>query len=216
MKIRTISDLSTALRTDLGWRRKETSVLKGLVVASESSKQQALLRGAVAVLYAHWEGFLKHASRTYLGYVRLKRTNLNELAPCFAAMAARGRLNSLSQSNRVALQIQFVDWWSQEWGRRATLPGDSAIDVKGNVTVDVFQDLIHRLGLPYRAEYSIREKPIIERLVDVRNKLAHGEWKNVALQEYVELQEKIDEMMAWVCDDIETSASKRGYRRPGA
>jgi len=216
VKTRTVSDLSTALSADLGWRRKEISVFRSLVGASDSAKQQALLRGAVAVLYAHWEGFLKQSAEVYLSYVRLRRTNLNELAPCFAAMAARNRLHSLNESSKVRLHVQFVDWWAQEWQRRATLPNVSPIDVKGNVTIDVFQNLICQLGLPYRAEYSLREKPIIERLVDVRNKLAHGEWKDVAIQEYVDLQEKIDEMMTWICDDIETSASTRSYRRRGA
>ena len=185
------------------------------MLAADASKQQALLRGALAVLYAHWEGFLKHVGRIYLSYVRLRRPNLNNLAPCFAAMVARGRLRSLDESNKIRLQVQFVDWWAQEWQRRASLPSDSAINVGGNVTVVVFQNLIYQLGLPYRVEYSLREKPVIEHLVEVRNKLAHGEWREVALREYIELQDKIDEMMTWVCDDIETSASTRGYlRRP--
>jgi hypothetical protein len=49
--------------------------------------------------------------------------------------------------------------------------------------------------------------------VNVRNKLAHGEWRDVHLTEYLELHEKIDEMMNWICEDLETSAAQRSYLR---
>jgi len=127
-------------------------------------------------------------------------------------MAARGRIHSLKESNRVRAQIQFIDWWNQEWQARAVLP-DHSVDLGGNVTVAVFQNVIYQLGLPYRDEYALREKPVIERLVEVRNRLAHGEWQAVELQEYSELQRKIDELMVCVCDDIETNAFSRRYRR---
>jgi len=70
MRARTLDDLSAFLRDDLAWRRKENRALQTLVHRSEASQKQAILRGAIASLYAHWEGFVKTSCRVYIEFVK--------------------------------------------------------------------------------------------------------------------------------------------------
>lgn len=129
MKIRTVSELSTVLRGDLAWRRKELVTYRGLVCGAEAAKKQALLRGAVAVLYAHWEGFVKAACQGYVAFVRQQRLNLCDLSNNFLALVARSHLHSLNESKKVLLHISFVEWFLGEWVSRARMPREFVVSV---------------------------------------------------------------------------------------
>src|SRR5690348_8519645 len=109
MRCRTVDEMSEFLREDLGWRRKETRVLQAMVHSCEAAKRQALLRGAIAALYAHWEGFVKTACNVYLEFVRHRRLNNNELSVAFLSLALRSKLESLQSNNLLNSHLAFTD-----------------------------------------------------------------------------------------------------------
>ena len=98
--LRTPTDVSQFLRDDLAWRRKELRVYEDLVRTAETKARQACLRGAVAVLYAHWEGHVKTALQQYVSYVRMLRHSHSQLADSFVAMSAKQHLSSLAGSEK--------------------------------------------------------------------------------------------------------------------
>ncbi len=212
MSLRTTSDLSSTLRSDLGWRRKELVVFRSLVDSMESSKRQAVLRGAIAVLYAHWEGFVKNAAQQYVEFVKQRRLKLNELSANFIAMAAKKKIASIRDSGKMEFQIEFVKWFLGDWQRRAHLPGSESINTGSNLTAETFRNIISTLGLDYRSEFALAEKGIIQRLVEVRNHLAHGEWHAIDPAEYHQLHSNIDSLMVLVCDEIDAAASLGLYK----
>ena len=75
MSIRTLEQLYDKLSDELTWRKKELTSLKLLSESSgiATDRQIALLRALVALLYAHWEGFIKNASSAYIEYVSFQR-----------------------------------------------------------------------------------------------------------------------------------------------
>jgi len=61
VKIRTTEQLVDGVSTEISWRRKELTDLKSLVqkMAGVRSREDTITRAAFALLYAHWEGFVK-------------------------------------------------------------------------------------------------------------------------------------------------------------
>lgn len=69
-KVRTLSDLSDAMDAEFAWRKKELHTVKSAVIANEkTANRDTYIRSAVAMLYAHWEGFIKNAGTFYLEFV---------------------------------------------------------------------------------------------------------------------------------------------------
>jgi hypothetical protein len=72
MKIRSVSELVDFLDEDLAWRKRELTTFRFLMGRSRPHEREAVLRAAVCVLYAHWEGFVKNGATGYVNYVALK------------------------------------------------------------------------------------------------------------------------------------------------
>jgi hypothetical protein len=94
-------------------------------------------------------------------------------------------------------------------------PGHRAINTESNLSVEVFQDIVATLGLSYRSEYALAEKVIIERLLALRNGLAHGQWVLIDVVEYEQLREHIDSLLKLFCDEVENAAALESFRRQG-
>jgi hypothetical protein len=213
MKFRTLDELSSFLREDLAWRRKENLALQTLVKSSAEAKKQAVLRGAIAALYAHWEGYVKTSCRAYYEYIKQKRPLMKELCVPILSIVLRGRLKRVVGDQTVDSHLEFADWLLHEWANRAKLPATETIITTSNLTSVVFKGFIVGLGLPYVDDYAYAEKPIIDNLVNARNHLAHGEWLIVREDEYDSFYMWISRLMEKLCEEIETAAATGAYRR---
>jgi hypothetical protein len=214
MRARTLDELSRFLRDDLAWRRKENSVLRAAAIRSEAGKKQALLRGAVAVLYAHWEGFVKTAYTVYLDYVRMRKLRNCDLRHELLSLALKLRLKSCDVE-RSDSHAEFGAWLLREWTQRARLPDPKDVFGTSNLNSAVFKGFVKALGLSYEHDFATAEKSVIDTLVEFRNHLAHGEWLLVDESEYEQLFAWTDKLMVLVCDQVEDAVAKSGYRRFG-
>ncbi|PZR08095.1 MAG: hypothetical protein DI536_26030 [Archangium gephyra] len=171
------------------------------------------MRGAIAVLYAHWEGFIKHSSELYLAYLIERRHDYIELRFNFVALGLRSQLLSALQRGGVEALAKQIEFIHSGLRSRARFSFKNVVDTKSNLSVAVFKDIVSAIGLVYRDEFAVAEKPIIERLLELRNGIAHGEWRKVELSEFSEIYVKIDELLAMFAADLENAALNRSYLR---
>ena len=103
MKIRTTEQLVDEMAAEISWRRKELTDLRYLVESSSGRKirQDVMTRAGVALLYAHWEGFVKAAAEMYLELVwSFQRCKNAELANNILVIVLRARLNAAQSRER--------------------------------------------------------------------------------------------------------------------
>ncbi|HLL46463.1 MAG TPA: MAE_28990/MAE_18760 family HEPN-like nuclease [Longimicrobiaceae bacterium] len=212
MSIRTTEQLSDALSEEIVWRKKELTALRLMVESKALSpdRRTTLLRGAVALLYAHWEGFVKAAGRAYLEFVHYQRLPYRKLARNFVALGARGILAKASETSKVRAHIDVVDFFLGSLDDRCVLPYREGINTQSNLSSRVLRDIVDTLGLDY-SDFETKEKLLDELLLKQRNTIAHGEYLTTTLDAYIELYEQILIMMESFRTQVDNAAALKKY-----
>jgi len=206
--IRTLDQLQSALDSEMGWRVKE---IAAFIVASKggSPEKKFFIRAGVALVYAHWEGFIKASSEQYLNFVHHRGHTYRELKSCFAIFGLKGKLQMLSDSRKSAPNIKAFDFILTELGEPAHMQMSSAINTESNLTSKVFTNIATSLDLDIES-YSTKFNLIDESLVNRRNKVAHGEYMDLGGKEFGELANEILQLMRDYKTDLLNAASTEG------
>ena len=214
-KIRTLNDLNNRLSEDLVWRKKELSVLESLIETKsfEQNKTNTLIRSGIALLYAHWEGYVKCAASAYLEFVSSQK-NLKycDLTYNFVAIAMKKKLNEASVTNQSTIHNQVLQFLMESMEQRIDIPTDDVIKTGSNLSSSLFRQILALLGIEYEP-YELKQKLIDEKLLKKRNQIAHGEYLDVDVASYQELYKKIIEMMELFKNQIENHAVQKLYIR---
>jgi len=209
-KIRALDHFQDALDKEMSWRLE----LKAFSIASRSNStdRRHFIRAGVALLYAHWEGFVKNSSESYLGFVSSRGLKYSELKSCFSVFGLKSKLQTLSDSRQSFANIDAFEFILSELDKTAKFQMGSAINTESNLTSKVFDNIARSLDIDL-ASYTSRFNLIDESLVRRRNMIAHGEFVDIGGREFGELQDAVLQMMREYKADLENAASTESYKR---
>lgn len=210
-EIRTLTQLQEKLDAEMSWRIKEISDFK-LVAKRQPETSRTFVRAGVAMLYAHWEGFIKAASEGYLNFVDNQGHIYRDLKTCFAVFGLKGRLALLSSGRKAKTNIEALDFVFAEIDKPAKMNMSSAIDTESNLTSKVFANIAVSLNISI-SSYETKFNLIDESLISRRNRVAHGEYIDLSRADLELLTEEILQMMRNYKTDIENAASLKDYMR---
>lgn len=212
MTIRTISDLQSALDSNYSWRLQEISNYSSELKVSKNIREKSLVRAGIPLLYAHWEGFIKESSFNYLEFIESQKIELSKLEPCFISLGIRKHINDLIQSKNDQVNVETLNFILNKLNSKAVLKFDSSIKTESNLSSSVFKRIVYTLGIDY-LKYSTKEKLIDEQLLTARNKIAHGEYKEIDSSQYFSLKNEIVALLRMFKSDIENNSSLRKYEK---
>ena len=215
--IRTVTDLQSHLDQERVWRLKELSILRKKMLSSVLKKTKptedelALLRPCIAMIYAHWEGFVKAAATAYLQFVALQRMKHADMSYQFLALAARRSATELKLTGNAADQciVKLVLEGALERGR---ISYSNVVDTQSNLWFSVFVEIFDQLGLSWR-EYELKSKMIDTKLVAKRNAIAHGKYIDVDFADAELLFDTVLELMDQIKRQLVDSADSGAFRR---
>lgn len=213
MKLRTMSQVCEYIDSDLIWRKKELTQFKFLLDSSSNrlDRQSALLRSAVTLLYAHWEGFIKSAGLAYLEYVAAQILRFEELAPSFLALAARKILANASGTRKIRPHIEVTRFFRSGLSAKSFLSYKDAITTEANLSSYALREIVETLGLDY-SFYETKGHLIDETLLKSRNTIAHGEFMLITQERYEELAREILTMMEDFRTQIQNATVLQAFR----
>lgn len=209
-KIRSVEELDDAISTDTVWRKRELTTALKFVQQSKGAAQAASIRAGVLILYAHWEGWVKSVAQLYVRYVNSQRLAYEQLSDAFLGNALKVKIGLIDQASVAEVHNEFATFLRQGMDGHALLSED-LVQTQSNLSSKVFADIVVRLGVPRRPEYSMQAELIDERLVNKRNNIAHGRFLEVKPEDYLELHDRVLKLLDLFTDDIRNAASMGSY-----
>lgn len=213
MKIRTLIDLTDSLSRDLAWRKKEITAMRAVVENPKTTRraQDAALRAGLALLYAHFEGFIKTGGDSYLEYLSRKKLPLCELQDNFIAIFLHSKIASYSTTNKISLLKDAVDSIRNNLSSNQFTASKRCINTKSNLNYETLYEILFSLGLD-NAEYEKKRMIINERLLSNRNQIAHGEFCPIDQENYAVLNDEIISLLNLFKNQIENAAAQLSYK----
>ncbi|WP_243286618.1 MAE_28990/MAE_18760 family HEPN-like nuclease [Geothrix terrae] len=212
MKPRTSSQLQDFLDQEFAWRLKEIANLKNVINGTGSLEKKTLIRASLALLYAHWEGFIKASSFAFLFFIEHQGLKYNELQSCFSVLGLKGKLNSLKSSKQMDQNKEILEFIINELDQPAKLKFDGAIRTESNLNSEIFENISISIGInpaPYQTKYHLIDESLLKR----RNGIAHGDYIDISGSDYKNLADEVLQLLRNFKTDIENSIILNAYKK---
>lgn len=214
--IRTVDELLDRIAEELVWRRRELTDMRALVQESNGKlRARVVVRAGVALLYAHWEGFVKTVASHYLEYVASHRIPYRRLSPNFVALSIRSKFQELGGSQKISSANAVADFFCTSLDSQSRIPYKNMVETKSNLSSKVLQDILATLGLD-QAQFQTRLNFIDSSLVNPRNHIAHGESLSLTVDEYLSLHDDVLALIETFRNEVENSSVLRRFERTTA
>ena len=175
MKIRTLDQLEKSMVSDLTRRRQELTTLKFMIQENSAvHKKNILHRAAIALLYSHWEGHVKHCSLVYLSYLNSLGLHCDQIADNFIQLNLSSHFDVNLSMKSTKNQKAIHDYFSRLSDVTFKVVENKTIDTKSNLNSEVLLNILSQLGLP-SDEFELKSTLIDTVLLKNRNAVVHGE-----------------------------------------
>jgi hypothetical protein len=215
MAAKTLDDLQKFLDESLVWRRAEIVALQVEIERNGKASPsgpltRALVRAGVALLYAHWEGYVKDACEAYLDYVAIRRLRYDQLCDEIVLTSLLALLRKVETGDDEA-QGSLLDVVRKPTEARARVPRKQVVNAKSNLRYAVLVEMCTKLGLS--TDKFITRRHLIDRsLCDARNEIAHGKLYYPDSDSFSALRHNVLEMLESMRSLIMIHATSSRYR----
>lgn len=214
MKIKTKEQLLDRIDEEIYWRKKE---LKWIRTTSRIGgvEQEYALRSGIPIAYAHFEGAIKNIAYFYLVFVSEKKIKYCDLNENFFAIGLRSNIGKIKQTKKISIHTVFVQEFSLMSTMESNIPTDNVINTESNLNAEVFKEICYTVGLDtfkYESKYNLLDETIL----NLRNKIAHGErLRDMSLdgERFVEICDTVIWLINSFADDIFNMACSESYKK---
>lgn len=185
-----LTEIWTQIEEELAWRQDELRFLNNQIeLLGRDEEKKKLRRAALLMIYAHFEGFTKFAFDLYITVINNEELECRDVTATILACSFNDLFKALrnpdskshifrnslpddTQLHRFARSVHFLEDLDEKLSLKVNIP-DGIIDIESNLKPQVISKLLFSIGLDHKL---FEDKyPTINRLLNKRNKIAHGE-----------------------------------------
>ena len=182
MKIKTIENLEDALDKHLAWRKQEMLNLKTLIDRGDDARIM-LIRAGMALLCAHFEGFIKDASYDYLSFVANQNICYKDLQEVFSIWKIHSLIEECAKSSKYSIQARVLEKYNALSSEPFSINKKSMINTHSNPSTEVLKELLLTLGVETDI-FRTKANYIDSSLLANRHSIVHGERTNLAYDDF--------------------------------
>lgn len=206
-------DFREVIHQDIQWRYGELSILKTLPFRFRLGRtnKEFLIKYSVPIIYALWEGFLKHAFESYIRHINSLSLSYDEVHINLLthSIVANDKLDIRNPRLNYDKQKAFVEGlnnFKDNFHISSKLPTNSNADYK------VLSDLLERFNLSPISESPYKRK--LNKLLRFRNAVAHGDNSIPVKKDDMEtFCSTVNDLMGEVFDRINEGCENETYKK---
>jgi hypothetical protein len=161
------------------WRDGDFAKFK---VNSTNVDEDLWCRMCIPMIYAHWEGFVVSSIKLLLEHLNKLELNPQDVKTSLVVVGLGDSYKSLSGKQSFKQRVEFTDKFSRICQEQ--LKFSKKVDTKSNLRSDILKELCEMFSLD--SSGFDEHTGDIDRLVNVRNSIAHGENSIVVRMDNVE------------------------------
>lgn len=212
MKIKTIPQLSASLNDDISWRKREIIELRMQAARKDDVAHKTILRAGVAILYSHWEGFVKSSTEMLLNYVSNQKLKNEELSEAYVVQSFKSHISSLAETKNAGVAIESLRFILTKMDKNSNISPKNYVNTESNLSSEVFDRIAKSVGVD--VEKYLHLYPFIdESIVCKRNYIAHGEFMDIDFDEYKRISDRVFDLIRSYKDDVENIAVSKSYAK---
>ncbi len=201
--------LESLVEEHIEWRIQELALIKKiyLKLITEDEKK-FFLQSSVPTIYSIWEGFVKSILKSLLKFLDTKNIQPSNISQELLVWSLSEKIKNLKQSEDFKKQMKHSKILLEELDKQVKF-SKIKIDTKSNLNDRVLKELCVNFGIFDIEEFfSCNELQELFKLVDIRNKIAHGEKNSIVIenlediQKYIELVTKLMDNWINLIDDF--------------
>jgi predicted RNA-binding protein associated with RNAse of E/G family len=167
----------------------------------------------LALCYAHWEGSIRYAAKTYLDYIAIKKIRYRDLNPQFTKNIFINRIGNYYQSRPPFQErCSLVEDVLGSGESRFSKADHEIVNTRSNLNSLVLSDICLVCGID-RSIFTEKDHFIDVFLLKRRNEIAHGEGTFIDLDDLDELAEGTIELIRMFGDALENIIYTDAYRK---
>lgn len=196
---------------DFTWRVKELSDLKQIIRLSGVSYASVARKAALAMVYAHWEGYVVFVAWAYLTYISKRKRTFSDLVPSLHAVSLAGHVQEWQkQRDTIRLRLKMIDAFRAMDRSQFRKVPDNAVSAGGNLNFDRFSDIC-RVMMIDPATIIVDHDFLDNEIVGIRNKIAHGGYIVISDERLEKASQFVLSAMRAFRTDIENCVVNRSF-----
>lgn len=131
---------------------------------------------------------------------------------CFVVLGFKKVLHDVQQSRQSQLNVTLVDFLRDGLATKSKLKIDTAINTESNLSASVFENILQSVGFattPYETKTNLIDESLLKR----RNTIAHGEYVDVAKEDWAKLADEVLQILRQFKTDIENAMALSTFKR---
>lgn len=213
-----------------GWaaRQQELLTLQNFAARMEADDADKYRRALVLMLYAHFEGGIKFSLQVYVKFLNELEITVGDASSQIAAASVSDVMQALrdpsrkckefsrdlpddSSLHRFARDKELMEVLPDILERKVVID-DRVVNTESNLKPVILRRILYRVGLDHHL-YDHHEH-VINKLIRVRNSIAHGEsMSGVSKERYEDLRDVVFEVMRDVCMKLRDCVRRQVYLR---
>lgn len=215
MKIKTLEKLEDKIDEDFSWRKFELLKLK-LAMRNSNTLigKETLVRTSIALLCAHWEGFIRSVANYYVIYICGQRLNSNLLTDNFFALSLRKDILNTGKSPKNSVHVKLLEKIEEKrnsvfYIKYNDSNGERIINTESNLSYELFTEILKSINI--ENIYQTKENYIDSEMLKNRHAIVHGDRVRLNEYDFDDIYEQVMDIMESFKKQVLLAAESETY-----